>query len=184
MISSFKQPVLVGFTGTVNPGSLFPKDCAFTLVELMIVMVIIAVFATGVVVSFQGRQDIYALHAATKDLAATVGYTARQSKLNQCTYRIAFYDDLKRYRVETINYGTTIDFVPVNGRAGMIKLLPAGVQISEILSDGHTINHLPDTLTFRPDGSGFSGRIELRNRKGETMQIEVMHKTGQVHVGQ
>ena len=160
MISSFKQPVLVGFTRAVNPSPLFPKDCAFTLVELMIVMVIIA------------------------DLAATVGYTARQSKLNQCTYRIAFYDDLKRYRVETINYGTTIDFVPVNGRAGMIKLLPAGVQISEILSDGHTINHLPDTLTFRPDGSGFSGRIELRNRKGETMQIEVMHKTGQVHVGQ
>jgi prepilin-type N-terminal cleavage/methylation domain-containing protein len=161
---------------------LFPQRAGFTLAEMLIVMVIIAVLAGGVVVSLQGRHDDYALQMAAKDLAAALNCAISRSKLRSVPHRLAFYDNMKGYRVEAVRAGTPVDFSPVEGRAGILKNLPEGVEITTVLFDGQQIDRLPESFEFASNGEGFSGLIELKNRAEQVRRIRVAAKTGQVHV--
>jgi prepilin-type N-terminal cleavage/methylation domain-containing protein len=155
----------------------------FTLTEMILVLVIIAILTSGVVVSLQGRQDICALEMSGKDLTEAIRFAICESKLNDRVHRLAFYEEHKAFRVEAIDAENSTDFLAVKGLGGKSKQLATGVEILSIESNRETIEPLPDALEFFPDGDGFNGTIHLKNRKDQTTQIQVVGKTGQVYVG-
>jgi Tfp pilus assembly protein FimT len=149
---------------------------------MLLVIVIITILAGGAVVSLRGRKDSFALQASTNDLASALRFAAVQAKLEQTMYRLIFNDGMKTYHVEKNASGATQEFVPVRGLAGHTKSLTEGVRLVRVLRQDSEINPMPRFLEFDKEGGGFCGKIELQNRYGESTQIEVMSKTGQVYV--
>lgn len=182
MTAYLRDYVPIRLTGDRPVAVVGRSVCAFTLVEMLIVVVIITVLAGGVVVSLQGRYDVHALDLAAKDLASTISYGIRQSTIRQTDHRLAFYDRMRTYRVEMRVSPFTEEFVPVAGRAGMTRSLPEGVQITGITRDGQDIEPLPEVLSWGGGDSGFYGVIELADRQAGIARIEVVPRTGQVHV--
>ena len=76
------------------------------------------------------------------------------------------------------------DFVPVYGQAGRKRNLVEGVEITAVSAEDREmdLDDLADVLTFRPKENNFQGKIELKNKKDETVTIEIMPTTAQVHI--
>ena len=157
---------------------------AFTIVEMLVVVVIIAIIAGGAIVSLRGRKDIYAIQVSAYDLASALRFAAGQARMKQTRCRVALDSSRKQYQVERIAAGsmTETDFTPVIGKAGTVKKLAEGVEIIEVSQDGREIHPLPDFFEFNDKGPGFYGRIKLQNRLGDRLSIEVLPETRQVHV--
>lgn len=158
------------------------KKRGFTLAEMILVIVIIAILVSGIVVSLQGRQSVYSLKMSVKDLAQAIRYAIAESRLKEHDFRLAFYDDYTKFRVEEIRDTGSAEFVSVAGIAGKKKALADGVEITEIATAGQATDPMPEAIEFSSDGRGFYGTISLQNQKGQTARIEVVEKTGQVYV--
>ncbi|MCY2951748.1 MAG: GspH/FimT family pseudopilin [Planctomycetota bacterium] len=153
----------------------------FTLVEMLIVVVIIAVLAGSAVVNLQGRVDLHTLRASANDLAAAIRYAQTEAALSARPHRLLFQDERKVYEVEGVGGGGG-EFSPVAGAAGMSKLLVQGVRVRRIGPADGSADLDVQELVFNADGSGFSGVIELASRSNQTLQIQVWPQTGQVYV--
>lgn len=163
------------------PGN-FPARQAFTLVEMLLVLILISLLASGAVVSLRGRKDTYALQVSTHDLAKAMELAVSQAKLKQSTHRVVFNDPRQTYRVEKATTDSALEFTPAQGQAGMGNSLIEGVRISRVWYAENKSIPLPSSFEFYAGGGGFYGRIELVNRTGDSKTIEVMPQTGQVHV--
>ncbi len=157
---------------------------AFTLVEMLLVLIFLSTLAGALAVSLGGRQDGYALQVAAKDLGAAIRFSTIEARLKQLPHRITFYQNLTRYRVETSVPDAVGEYVPAPGQAGHMRRLVEGVRIAAVSTDGRQLDldTLPRLLVYGPRGDGFHGKIELKNRKGEIITVEVAPGTGQVHV--
>ena len=167
-----------------NKRSLEGGIAAFTLVEMLLVLVLLATLTGTMAVSLGGRQDRHAIRVCAKDLATAIRFCAAQARLKGRPHRLAFYDGLRAYRVETIDTQSGQDFVPVYGQAGRKRTLVKGVEVTAISTEDRELDlaDLTEILTFDPNGSSFHGKIELRNRKDEAITIEVLPTTAQVHI--
>lgn len=154
---------------------------AFTLVEMLLAVVMIGILAGAVVVTLHGRRDTYALESAAKDLAAAIRFAVAEAKFKRSLHRVALSDDLRSYRVEFVPNGKT-DFRAAKGMAGAARRLADGVWIASVDVGDRWIDPLRTRLEFGPTGGGFAGAIELQNRGGATIRIEVVAGSGQVHV--
>lgn len=163
-----------------------PRDCqgrpAFTLVELLIVLVMITILVSALAVSFSGRQDRQALFVAARDLAAAMRYAAEQATLRRVAHRLAFYDSFTSYRVEILAADKTQGFMPIVGLAGRPKKMPEAVRVSGVTVDGRELSELPETLMFDPAGETFCGTVQLTNRKGQTLTLETSDGAAQVRI--
>jgi type II secretion system protein H len=154
----------------------------FTYVEMLVVLALIGILAGAVVVSLQGRSQTFALKTATKNLSAALRFAREEARLRQRPHRLVFSEDLNAYRVESAESVDTLEFTAVKGRAGAMWQMPRGVRVTGVSKDGQSIELASVAVGFGPDGSGFSGLIELVNDQGEMMRIEVIGETGQIHV--
>lgn len=155
---------------------------SFTLVEMLLVVMFISILTSGVVVSFSGRQDRHRLRLATEDLAAAIRFAYREAHIRKVSLYIVFDPTMTSYRIMRVNVADSEDFIPVKGQGGLHHALGKGVQIVGFTTDGATWRILPDSLVFPATGDGFSGTIELANRRNESTRIEVFSETGQVYV--
>ena len=154
---------------------------AFTLVELLLVLALLAILTASLTVSLSGRQDHYAIRMAAEDLAAAVRFAVAQARLRQVPHRLVFCDGAGGFRVEAADPQAKDGYVPASGRAGRQQLLAGGVRVVGVSEDG-VETAVPKSLEYQPDGAGFRGRIRLENKRGETISIEVAPLTGQVHI--
>lgn len=157
---------------------------AFTLVELLIVLAILSVLAGGVMVAFRGRQDSHAVKTAAKDLAVAIRTGQRAAGQRRRMHRLRFGGRFRSFRLETAEERSAGRFIPARGRAGMVRRMPTGVFVAEVLVDGGGVRPLPGSLEFGPDGSGFRGELQLKNRAQETVTVQVMERPGQAYVVQ
>ena len=167
-------------SGALIGGPRWPK--AFTLVELLIILVLIAAVSGGLVVSLRGRQSTHALHVTAKELTAAIRFAVAEAKMRRCPHRVVFSHELRAYRVEAVVPGETLGFMPVSGQAGIIRFLPNGIRITKACSDTDEIDLLTAGLAFDGSGGGFFGQIELQNQSGEAIRIEVMYETQQIRI--
>ncbi len=167
-----------------NKRSLEGGIGAFTLVEMLLVLVLLATLTGTMAVSLGGRQDRHAIRVCAKDLATAIRFCAAQARLKGQSHRVAFYEGASAYRVEAADAVQGDDFVPVYGQAGRKRTLVKGVEVTAISTEDREldVDDLTDVLTFRPKGNNFHGKIELRNRKDEAITIEVLPTTAQVHI--
>ncbi len=154
----------------------------FTLVEMLLVLVIIAIVSSSVAVALSGRQGKNTLRVAATDLAAAISYASSQAKLDRFEYRVVFLDGARSFRVETLSPESQTEFAPARGLAGKEKQLPRDVRIVSISGSEGTLRELPDWLAFGSGGSSFTGIIELQSEGGRSTSIEVVGRTGQVIV--
>jgi prepilin-type N-terminal cleavage/methylation domain-containing protein len=154
----------------------------FTLVELLIVLVMIAVLSCTLAANLAGRQDRQALHIAGKDLAAAVRYCRRQADLRQVAHRLAFGGPSSSYRVEISTPGSPDGFIPAAGQAGRYHRLPQTVCIRSVVAEGGEQSPMPEALLFAPAGEGFSGTVQLVGRNGDALAVEVADGATQVRI--
>jgi len=157
---------------------------AFTLAELLVVLVLIAVLSGGTIVAFRGRQKTYALKMATSDLAMAIEYAQSLPRNNGLNSRLIFDPEHKKYRIEKQAAIGSDNYISVVGRAGMERTIPGSVNISGIMIDGLSVTPTPQTLEFSTGGNGFYGKIKLQNDLGEEMSVQVEKHTGQVLLSQ
>lgn len=147
---------------------------AFTLIEMLLVLVIIAVMVGGVVVSLQGRSDAHELKLAARDLTAAVTFASSQAAQTGQAHRVRFTDNARRFLVESIDPLHETKFIPVMGTAGAPHALPANITIVEpFLSQGNTPMTTTHAIVFDPTQGMFAGAVQLRNRAGDEITIEV-----------
>lgn len=155
----------------------------FTLIEMLIVLVLVGLMAGSVVVSLEGRQELYSLRASGKELAAALSYAARQARLLGRPHRLVI-DSEGRYAVERLAADGSGNYEVVEGLAGTARALGKGVKVAiEPGSAGMGAIEQAGSrfLAFTPDGRGFEGELVVRRDK-ETLRIRVSGATGQVHI--
>jgi prepilin-type N-terminal cleavage/methylation domain-containing protein len=139
---------------------------AFTLVELLIVLIIIGVMTGGIAVMFTSNRSQIKVRVAAQDLGSAIAFAREESMVFGASFRVVFSDDLSRYRVERLsmgwaNAGTRDDaYQPVPGAAGRWHLMDAGVKISVQVGGGRQKQFSHDLL-FSGVNEGFSGQIDL-----------------------
>ncbi len=171
------------FFKTPHRAQTVRSSVAFTLVEILIVVTIFAIFTGGVTVSLLGRQDSCALELAAKDIIAAIRFSCKQSKLHGAAHRIMFDAGLESYRIEAAGISGDWDR-QIKGQGGRTKHLTHRIRIVSVSMNGRNIElaKSPGIIEFYPDGSGFHGRIRLENRKAQSVSIRVMPGTGDVYV--
>jgi type II secretion system protein H len=143
----------------------------FTLVELIVVFVIIAVAAILMVPNIGGWLPNYRLRSATREIASTLRTAQMRAISNRVQYRVSFHlDDVvkaNRYVLQRDSGGGAF----VNDQA--VQTLPAGITISANLFPN-------ERAVFNTDSTSSGGSITLQNTKGATRQITLTTSTGRV----
>ena len=156
---------------------------AFSLIELMIVLGLIAMLAASVTVSIRGAQDGHALRAAADDLAGAIRFGFEESRITTTPHRVTFANGGGSYRLEIAGGDAAQPYRPASGVAGRNKNFPAGVQIVTVKhSNGQEASDVSAPLLCVDGSEGFDGVIILRNSRNETIALEILSATGQVHV--
>lgn len=156
---------------------------AFTLVELLVVLVLIGVMASSVIVALDNREDGHALRVAADDLATAIRFASREADVTQRPHRLVFANDMRSYWVEIVSGSARLEYVPVRGVAGRPRPLAKSVSIVSILpADQVVTGPTIKMLDFASGGTKFAGDIRLSTGTKRTLVVEVAAKTGQVHV--
>lgn len=159
-------------------GATLRHNVGFTLIEMLLVLVLLAIFASGMAVLFAGRQDSHALEAAVKDVVTAVNYVQNQSKLKHRPHRISFDISNGSYQIETATATTSDEYSQVKGISGRKRFLPQGVRFAQVsIGDGN------ETCWIISPGKDVpGGEISLINRHQEGKIIRILPQTGQVQV--
>src|SRR5665213_1843847 len=166
---------------------------AFTLIELMVVIVIIGIISAMIIPQMKGTYDDVLLRSTARDLVNVFSLaSSRAVALNQ-SYRVRFDTQKERYAVERqIHDGTQENYVPlkdVSGAEGKldsritVKINPAGESSSEDDSVAGPDNQsAPDSVSFYPDGTVDAAEILLRDRDGFQVLMRLNPVTARVHL--
>jgi hypothetical protein len=95
---------------------------------------------------------------------------------------VSLYGNPMSYRVEIADSRADTGFGPIEGLPGRMNSLANEIQVAILTSDGVPLRPLPEYLLFDPCGERFSGVIQLTNRKGKTVAVEVLGDAGQVNM--
>ena len=180
----------------MNPPSLSPlyrtASCGFTLAELLVVLLLIAVMTTSVAVALQGREDPHALRVAAEDLATALRYAESESRRSQKPLRLVLAEDGQSFWVEFSDRASErdTDFVPVRGLAGQPHTLTDGITLSLTYSDNYLDPSLSQSATqagaeeiyFGRGVDSFAGELLLQNEALDALRVVVLPETGQVRV--
>jgi prepilin-type N-terminal cleavage/methylation domain-containing protein len=176
---------------------------AFTLVEILVVMVLIAILAAMIIPEMKGTYEDAMLRSTSRDLvnAFSVAYS-RAVSLNQL-HRVRFDSRTGHYMVETRARGTgdrNPRFVPVADVAGAQGELDRriSVQVRQGGSGLHgavahedtapdasgeptpSTNIARDTISFYPDGTADAAEVVLRDRAGFRLVLRINPITARV----
>ncbi len=154
----------------------------FTLVELLIVLVMLGIFAGAMTVSLCGQQDRHAARLLARDLAAAVRYCNVQARQNHRAYRVAFDERMTGYRLQLATDRADAQFESIPGIVGLDRELGEGVEIEIVPADGQPPEIGESGLWWDGAGNGFAGTIRVKSRRGDVVIIEVAEATGQVNL--
>jgi prepilin-type N-terminal cleavage/methylation domain-containing protein len=169
---------------------------AFTLIEIMVVLVLIGILAAVVIPQMKGSFDDALLRSTGRDLVNVFSLaSSRAVSLNRC-YRVKFDLQKNSYALERqIHDGVREEFVPlkdVNGAEG--KWNPhIAVQINPLDEDSsgndvlvsqadQNLQNSQDTISFYADGTSDAAEIRLRDRAGFQLFLKLNPVTSRVHV--
>jgi len=154
------------------------KRNGFTLIELIIVMVIIAIGVTLMVPSMGTWLSNYRLRAVACDITSTLRSANMKAVSSNLEYRV-YFNENETYWTERGNQSSnsnnwvgTTD--PDNAaREGVINDFPTGVKVS--LTG-------PFFIEFNPDSTCNAATITITNSKGKQFSITLIPSTGKVNV--
>lgn len=145
------------------------RSKAFTLLEIMLVLIIIGVMAGAVTVSFSGHYQDLLLENAAKNLEEMARF-ARQHARNQHVYCRLNIDRVYGSFNLTESKHPDREFAPIDDTMLGAQQLDNGVRIAEIvfMDEGKTFNN---HIEFRPNGEADSTEILLRNARDDVRKV-------------
>jgi prepilin-type N-terminal cleavage/methylation domain-containing protein len=155
---------------------------AFTLVELLVVLILIAVMTSSVVVALHGRDSGHALRTAAEDLSQVLRYAEHQSRMLGRAHRVIFDGAARFYWVEVQIVGVdTVAYERVPGMAGSDHRVPDGIILSGNLGSPRD-DVRPTVFEFGAEVDAFEGEIALQNEVFEVLRVVVLPETHQVRI--
>jgi len=143
------------------------RRAGFSLVEVIVVMLILALVASVVAVNVTGSLKSTRIRAVSRDLVAAMKYTRGQAIAKGKAQHISFNLEDKSYQAP----GKKVVKIPEDMEFGVYTA------DSEIVDDDHA------GIRFFSDGSSTGGRVTLRY-KGREWRINVNWLTGEIRVHQ
>ena len=148
----------------------------FTLIELAVVILIIAVIAAAVAPNLDRLSPKYSLRAAARGIASTIEECRSQSIVKGKTYSLVYDLDNQRYWIlmpeKLDEFGEPLD----DEREPVVpkKILPKGIRIEEIITADDT-NHSSGEMQFdlSPFGNTGSHVVVVQYQEEDDMRIWV-----------
>lgn len=146
------------------------RGAAFTLIELMVVIIVIAIMSAVIVTEMSGTFQDALLRSSSRQLISVFSLaSSRAISLNRLV-RVHIDRGTGRYLLERHSRGD--DFVPAGVPGGEGKL---DSRVSVRLEEGESIN-------FYPDGTADGEEVVLRDREGFGLALRVNPITARVEV--
>lgn len=139
----------------------------FTLTELMVVMVIIAIGALLMVPNIGGWLPNYRLRTTTRDIVSTMRTAQMKAVSTNMEYRVSFDPNAKTYVLQRNTGGWQSE--------GATQSLPTGIEISGITFPGNNAQ-------FNPNSTSSAGSMTLRNNRHTEKKITLTTSTGRIKI--
>jgi prepilin-type N-terminal cleavage/methylation domain-containing protein len=171
---------------------------AFTLIELMVVIVIIGVLTAMIIPEMKGSFQDALLRSSSRELVDVFNLAySRAISLNQVR-RVRLDEKTGRYLVEKrVEENGRESFVPVNDVPGDKGELDSRITIefhqsgenagianaqTETAPSDDDLSADKMTVNFYPDGTATAGEILLRDRDGFKLVLRINPITARVHI--
>ena len=145
----------------------------FTLIELMVVIVIIAIMSAVIVGEMGGTFHDALLRSTGRQLMSVFSLASSRAISQNRTHLVRFDRSTGRYALETRRHG---EFVPVEALGGSTGTIDPHIAL-RFLGEG-----LSDTVAFNPDGTADQREIELRDPEGFGLALRVNPVTSRVQL--
>ena len=168
---------------------------AFTLIEMVVVVVLIAVMAAMIIPEMKGSFDDALLRSTSRDLINVFDLaSSRAVSLNQ-SCRVELDTQSGRYFVEReIRGGAQDDYVPLKDVSGAEGRLDSRIAVEmsppdEVSPDNPPDNSAtepvsPSAISFYPDGTADAIEIRLRDQAGFQMVLRLNPITARVRLSE
>lgn len=176
--SSLGPKMMFKVKRAMSPGPRALKRAAFTLVELLLVLVLLGVFSTSAAVAFQGRDRPYALRVMGEDLGAAFRSAGSASRATRRPHRVVLDEVERVFWIEGSDAEAEGGFARVRGMAGRPHAFIDGVMVS---STGDAPKTLEGWAVFSFGlAPGPPVACELTTIDGDRLWVRAAGRTGQV----
>ena len=168
---------------------------AFTLIEMVVVVVLIAVMAAMIIPEMKGSFDDALLRSTSRDLINVFDLaSSRAVSLNQ-SCRVELDTQSGRYFVEReVRGGVQENYVPLKDVSGAEGKLDSRIAVEMSPPDEASPDNPPDNsapepvspsaISFYPDGTADAMEIRLRDQAGFQMVLRLNPITARVHLSE
>ena len=168
---------------------------AFTLIEMVVVVVLIAVMAAMIIPEMKGSFDDALLRSTSRDLINVFDLaSSRAVSLNQ-SCRVELDTQSGRYFVEReVRGGVQENYVPLKDVSGAEGRLDSRIAVEMSPPDEASPDNPPDNsapeavspsaISFYPDGTADAMEIRLRDQAGFQMVLRLNPITARVHLSE
>lgn len=173
------------------------RTAGFTLVELLVVIVLIALLSALIVPAMKGTFEAEMLNSTSRRLRQALGIAYRESVTSRQPHRLRLDTTRGRFLIErrALPGDSDSGFVPVENVSGAKGALDRRIRITleEIEEPPADENQEPaaeeprgaattaaDTILFQPDGTTEKREIRLRDRQGFGVALRLNPITSRV----
>ncbi len=160
------------------------KNCraAFTLIELMVVLIIIAVMSAMIVGEMSGNFQDALLRSSSRQLISVFNLASSRAISVNRLCRVRFDRVTGHYVIEKHDRGDI--FVPTRDVAGSEGALDTRISIRiQDAGEVETPERAPDNaVNFYPDGTADGREIDLRDRQGFGLALRLSPITARVEI--
>jgi len=182
-----------GAHGVTRPTRSASVQSAFTLIELMVVLVLIGIMTAMIIPEMRGTFEDALLRSTSRDLVSVFEIaSSRAVSLNQ-SLRVQLNTSDGHYLIERrMREGSREAFVPLKGVAGSEGRLDKRISIEVRTADAElqasTAGLEPQNsgetwaIAFNPDGTADAAQVSLRDRAGFRLALRINPITSRVSI--
>lgn len=164
---------------------------AFTLIEMVVVVALIGIFAAITIPEMKGSFNDALLRSSGRDLVNVFSLASSRAVSRDRCFRVEFDTQTGRYTVERQLRGDPDDgFAPLKDVSGAQGKIDSRIAVRLIWPEDDSENSLDlrprsdnsDAISFYPDGTADAAEIRLRDRDGFEIRLQLNPVTARVRV--
>jgi type II secretion system protein H len=197
LCSSRRQEAHTISRGRSQHGLNLRQADAFTLMELMVVIVLISIMTALIIPEMKGTYEDALLRSTGRELAEAFALASSRAVSQNQSHRVQLDAHSGRYLVERkTRLGGQEIFVPLKDVSGSEGKLDPRIaveirhpgEMTEVVagepppSGDNQPSVQPDSIAFNPDGTADAIEILLRDRAGFQLVLQLNPVTARVHI--